>query len=159
MIVNIDTEYAYYSKRLTAKGAVLQRKIHINSVTHNYDDNGITGPGLTVEFKKDMVKNGFAPANSFDNKLTSIRLYKGHKAFEPSGGAYAKHIVFIMPDTIRWKALDSSNYFALSVEPSHKRKYARYAFLPLAAAADVVTSPLQLIGVGLLAIVANVIKY
>jgi len=159
IMVNIDTAYAYYGQPLTAKGAVLRMKTHINGVTYNYDDNGITGPGHTIEFKKDIIKNGFAPSNSFANNVTGIKLYKGHKAFAPANGAYAKHIVFVMRDTARWKALDSSNYVALTIEPSSKRKYARYAFVPLTAAADVVTSPLQLIGFGLMAAVASIIKF
>ena len=52
-----------------------------------------------------------------------------------------------------------NDYIAISIEASTRRRYGRYAWLPVSVVGDVVTLPAQLLGLAFLGAMASVMKF
>ncbi len=156
---------AYYPDSLLSSTYKLNRVYRVTD-----SPAGCTGLGIAIELNRDAVVEGFyipPGASTAEGRIVNYRNKKGFRyemmADENYLPSNAKHPVLLFypaqANLPKYNTRFKTDYIALSLAPSNKRKYTRYALLPLTAAGDLVTLPLQAIGVGFLALMAYGMKY
>lgn len=152
--LNTDTALYYFSKskarNVSADTAVkISQRINYMSLTDKTDN------GFYIEYYRDIIKPDFLLKNDTTIKdIANVTSYSKKKKFRftenasiyPSDQLHAKHIVFIVPEDTSLQLYKSKHeYIVISIEPSGKLVYEKYALVPLTIAGDIITLPVQLV--------------
>ncbi len=117
-----------------------------------------------IEYLQESIQEGAYTPDSTDRKISSrFRLPINADEYKyETGWMYKKQkriLLLYQPAVPYQSTYVPIRNIAISVEPSHKRKYARYLLTPVTVTADVATAPFQGIGAGFAMLLSWAIRY
>ncbi|WP_423735600.1 hypothetical protein [Chitinophaga caseinilytica] len=117
-----------------------------------------------IELRQRNVKEGFYLPSPTDTPIgVRFRLSLDARAYPRrslSGPITQQRIILLyQPPTPYAGKYQPVRNIMISVEPSYKRKRTRYLLTALSVPADIVTSPFQAIGLGVMLLVAGTMKF
>lgn len=117
-----------------------------------------------IEYLQESIQEGSYTPGSTDRKISSqFRLPIDPDEYKyETGWMYKKQkriLLLYQPAVPYQSTYVPIRNIAISVEPSHKKKYARYWLTPVTVTADLATAPLQGIGAGFAMLLSWAIRY
>ncbi|QEC40644.1 hypothetical protein [Pseudobacter ginsenosidimutans] len=168
LVVPVNTLMRIYLKYNSVKGEfspgekLLYGVNRIHSIHYNTSDSLAYTP--EIEYQQEKVLEGFYAPGPTDSNIT----HRFRLPIDPDEYRYEtdwimkkqKRMLFLYQPAIPYQSTYVPiNNIAISVEPSHKRKYTRYLLTLVTIPADVATAPLQGIAAGYMMLLAWAMRF
>jgi hypothetical protein len=168
LVVPVNTLMRIYLGYNSVKGAFSAGEKTLYGVNRihpiYYKTSDSLGYTPEIEYLQEKVQEGIYAPGATDKNITShfrLPIDPGEYKYE-TGWLYKKQkrmLLLYKPAIPFQSTYVPIRNIAISVEPSHKRKYSRYLLTPVTVTADVATAPLQGIGAGFAMLLSWAIRY